>query len=192
MSTPQDTPTGANLLQPEESREHELRVADAAVVLTTRRLLVIREQASPRVRAVDRANLGEVRTRTASERDHLTLSVQWAGLALVLLGAWWAMPLEAFLQPVAAPPEVGFDRLFAAVNTLAAALRFLDEAFLAAGLLALGWAVLRVGRYLVGRQRVLELTVAGEEPIVFPASADDETVARLRQLVASASTPGDD
>lgn len=182
----------ADLLYDDESRVDSLRVVDARVVLTTRRLLVVRERASPRVRAVDRANLGTVRTRTTSDRAHLLLAAQWVGLGLFLLAAWRIVPLGEFVRPIDPPPGVGFDGLFAAVNALVALLAFLDEAFLAAGVLALVWAVGRVGRYLSGRERVLEVTVAGESPITLPATASEETVDRLRTLVSSPASPGRD
>lgn len=192
MPGPDNEGTIADLLYADESRVERLRVGDATVVLTTRRLLVVRDRTEGGLRAVDRANLGEVRTRTASDRGHLLLSVQWAGLGLFLLAAWWTVPLGEFVRPVDPPPDVGFESVFAAVNAIVSLLAFLDEAFLAAGVLAVGWAIVRVGRYFRGRKRVLEVTVAGESPISLPATADDETVDRLRTLVASAtSTRGD-
>lgn len=182
-----DDGTVADLLHDDESRVDGVRVADADVVLTNRRLLVVREQATPRVRAVDRTNLREVRTRTLSERGHLVSAVVWAGLGLFLLGAWLTVPFGALVRPVEPPSGVGFGGLFAAVNAVIALFALLDEAFLAVGVLALGWALLRVVRYVAGRDRVLEVTVAGESPITLPATADDETVDRLRTLVSTAT-----
>lgn len=172
-----------------ESAVGSVRVGDARVVLTTRRLLVIRERTSPRVRAVDRANLGDVRVRSRSDRGSLLVAAQWAGLGAFLLAAWWTVPLEGFVRPVERPPDVGFEGLFAAVNALVAALAFLDEAFLAAGALALGWAVVRLVGYLRGRERVVEVGVAGGDPVTLPPT-DGETVERLRALLSDPASTG--
>lgn len=177
----------ADLLYEGEQQVDERRVADARVVLTSHRLLVFREQGSPRLRAVDRPNLGEVRTRTESERGHLLSAVQWVLLGGFLLAAWRFVPFGGLVRPVEAPPGTGFGGLFETVNELVSLLAYLDEAFLAAGALALAWAVVRVGLYLWGRERALELTVAGEEPIRFPGGATDEGTDHLRSLVREAT-----
>lgn len=185
----------ADLLYDGEQQVDERRVADARVVLTSHRLLVVRERGSPRLRAVDRPNLGEVRTRTESERGHLLSALQWVLLGGFLLAAWRFVPFGGLVRPVEAPPGTGFGDLFETVNALVALLAYLDEAFLAAGALALAWAVVRVALYLHGRERALELTVSGEEPIRFPGGATDEGAEHLRSLVrqatpASSSDPG--
>lgn len=177
----------ADLLYEGEQQVDERRVADARVVLTSHRLLVVREQGSPRLRAVDRPNLGEVRTRTESERGHLLSAVQWVLLGGFLLAAWRFVPFGGLVRPVEAPAGTGFGGLFETVNALVALLAYLDEAFLAAGALALAWAVVRVVLYLRGRERFLELTVAGGEPVRFPGGATDEEIDHLRSLVRQAT-----
>jgi len=181
-----------DLLYEGEQQVDERRVADARVVLTSHRLLVFREQGSPRIRAVDRPNLGEVRMRTESERGHLLSAVQWVLLGGFLLAAWRFVPFDGLVRPVEAPPGTGFGGLFETVNELVSLLAYLDEAFLAAGALALAWAVVRVALYLRGRERALELTVAGEEPIRFPGGATDEGAEHLRTLVRQATPSGSD
>lgn len=179
-------PDVADVLEEGERRVDEVRVGDARVVLTDRRLVVFREAVSPSIRAVDRVNLGDVNNRTKSTPGHLLSAVQWAILGGFLLAAWRLVPFGALVRPVDPPEGTGFGELFEAVNTIVRLMAFLDEAFLAAGVLALAWGAVRVGRYLYGRTRVLEVTVAGEEPITFTDDVGNESMERLRTLVRQA------
>lgn len=170
------------LLQPGEERSDELCVLNARLVLTDRRLLVIREHDDPPVRAVDRTNLGRVRSRTVSDRHHLASAVQWGGLGVFLLAAWRFVPFEGLDRPVDPPPGAGFQELFETVNTVVAIAGFVDEAFLLVGGLALGWTLARLGLYIRGRQRVLEVSVAGGDSIRLQGPSEEAT-GRLRTFL---------
>jgi hypothetical protein len=63
----------------------------------------------------------------------------------------------------------------------------LDEAFLVGGVVALGWAGLRVAQYVRSRTRALEITVAGADPVRLPVPGSDRPVERLRDLLATES-----
>jgi hypothetical protein len=170
------------MLQSGERRRGTVAVADATLVVTDRRLLVLREEGTPRQRAVDRANVGEIRVRTESDRGPLWLALQWAVLGVALVAAWAVVPFEGLVRPVSAPAGTGFEGLFALVNDLVGLFALLDEAFLLGGAAALGWGAVRLAEYALDRGRFLELTVTGADPIRLPAPADDTAVARLREL----------
>lgn len=185
----QPGPFAAHLREGERLTD-EFRVGSATVGVTDRRLLVAREGGTPAVRAVDRTNVGSVRQRTLSDRGRLLSAFPWAGLGAFLLAAWRFAPLEGFLAPVEAPPGTGFEGLFETVNTLVELLGYLDEAFLAVGLLAFAWAGFRVVGYLRERRTVLEVAVAGADPIRLPVPDDPTAVDRLRGAVSAPSVDG--
>jgi len=170
------------MLQSGERRQGTVTVADASLVVTDRRLLVVREQGTPRQRAIDRANVGEIRVRTTSDRGPLWLALQWAVLGGVLLAAWRVVPFEGLVRPIDPRPGTGLEGLFALANELVGLFALLDEAFLLGGALALGWGAVRLAEYVVGRERHLEVAVTGADPVRLPAPDDDDAVERLREL----------
>lgn len=174
-----------DLLHPDETQVDEVWIDDSQLLLTDRRLLVRRAAGEPVLRAIDRVNLGPVETRTVSERAHLRLAAQWGTFGAGMLTAWWFVPFEGLARPVD-PPAVEFQALYAAVNTLASMLAYVDEAFLATALLAIGWAVGRSALYLRGRNRVVEVAVAGGDPLRFPAQ--DSTADQLHGLLGAETT----
>jgi len=157
-------------------------VGAGTVGVTDQRVLVSRQNGN--VRAVDRTNVRAVRERAVSERGRLVSAVQWGALGGFLLFARRVAPLEGFVTGVDPPPDVGFERLFAAVNRLLAALQYLEEAFLVVALLALAWAARQLVRYVVARRRVLEVTVVGEEPARLPAPEDPDAVDRIQEALS--------
>lgn len=80
--------------------------------------------------------------------------------------------------------DVGFERLFTAVNRLLAALQYLEEGVLVVALLALAWATGQLVRYVVARRRVLEVTIVGEEPARLPAPEDPDALDRLQEALS--------
>jgi hypothetical protein len=157
-------------------------VGTGTVGVTDQRVLVSRK--SGNVRAVDRTNVRSVRERTISERGSLFSAVQWAVLGGFLLLARRVAPLDALAVTVDRPPDVGFGRLFEAVNQLLGALEYLELAFLVAGLITLAWSARRLVGYVRGRRRVLEVTVVGADPARVPAPEDPGAVDRLQEALS--------
>jgi NADPH-dependent 2,4-dienoyl-CoA reductase/sulfur reductase-like enzyme len=52
---------------------------------------------------------------------------------------------------------------------------------------ALGWAGVRVAQYVRSRNRALEITVAGADPVRLPIPGSDRPVERLQDLLATES-----
>lgn len=165
----------------DETVVEEFRVGTAVVGVTDLRLLV-RQNGS--VRAVDLTNVRQVHRRTLENRRRLLAAIQWGLLGAFLLAAWRYAPLGALVAPVEQPPGAGFDQFYAAVNTLVDALRYLDEAFLLVAILSIGWAARQVVGYGLGRDRVLEVTVAGADPVHLPVPDDTTVTDRLRGAVS--------
>lgn len=157
-------------------------VGTGTVGVTDQRVLVSRQNGT--VRAVDRTNVRAVRERTVSERGRLMSAVQWGALGGFLLFARRVAPLEGFVTEVERPPDVGFERLFTAVNRLLAALQYLEEAFLVVALLVLAWGTRQLVRYVVSRRRVLEVTIVSEEPARLPAPEDPDAADRLQEALS--------
>lgn len=164
-------------------------VDETAIGVTDERLLVHRNGVT---RAVDLTNVREVRQLTRQDRGHLLSALQWGGLAVFLLAAWRFAPLEGLVAPVEAPPGGGFERLYATVATLVDLLGYVDEAFLVVALLAVGWAGWQVASYLRGREELLEVTVAGADPIQLSPPRDLTAVDRLRGAIDARSDDATD
>jgi len=176
-------------LRDDETLTETVQVGAAAIGVTDRRLLVRQETG---IRAVDRTNVRTVRRRTLQDRGRLSTALQWGGLAAVLLAARAFAPLESLVAPVEPPPGGGFEALYEAVGVLVDGLRFLEEAFLAVAVLALGWAGWRLVTFYRTREHVLEITVAGGDPVRLPPPGDPTDVDRLRGAVAAPSRAGTD
>ncbi|PSP67810.1 hypothetical protein BRC85_04595 [Halobacteriales archaeon QS_1_69_70] len=176
-------------LQDGETLTETVQVGAAAVGVTDRRLLV-RQGAN--LRAVDLTNVRAVRRRTLQDRGRLSAALQWGGLAAVLIVARAFAPLESLVAPVEPPPDGGFDALYAAVAVLVNALRYLDEAFLAVAILSIALAGWHLVAFYRTREDVLEVTVAGGDPVRLPSPGDPTDVDRLRGAVGARSRAGTD
>lgn len=165
-----------------ETVTEEFRVGSAVVGVTDQRLLVRHDG---QIRAVDLTNVREVGDRTLSDRRRILTAIQWVALGAFLLIAWWFAPLDGFVAPVDQAPGGAFRDLYAAVNALVDALRYVDEAFLVVAVLSFGWAGWQLVQYGRGRRRVLEVTVAGAAPVHLPRPADSTATDRLRGAVSA-------
>ena len=172
-----------------ETLTEAVRVGAAALGVTDRRLLV-RQDAE--IRAVDLTNVRAVGQRTLQHRGRLSAALQWGGLAGVLVVARAFAPLEGLVAPVEPPPGGGFEALYAAVAVLVDAFRYLDEAFLAVALLAIAWAGWQLVAFYRTREHVLEITVAGGNPVRLPPPGDPTDVDRLRGAVGARSRASTD
>ena len=175
----------------EELREVAV-VRSGAVGLTSHRVLVLRPDGpGARFRAVDRPNVTGIAVRTSGPTAHRDRAVTAAVAAGVLLVAGSLIDLGGFVEPVAAPEGMGIGGLLTLVDVLIAALGLLDEALLLIGLGALLWALGFLALYLRGRDRVLEITVAGDDPVRLPVAAGETTAAdRLQGAMGARPSPG--
>ena len=183
-----EAPLAADL-RDDETLDDAFHVGDATVGVTDRRLLV---RQAGRTRAVDLTNVRRVRERTRQDRRRLVPCLQWVLVAAVLLGAWLFVPLENVSGTVVGTPGGDFVDFYNAVRTLVDLLEYVDEAFLVVGILALGSAGWRLVSFLRDRETVLEVTVAGADPVHLPLPADPTAVDRLRGAVGARSGTGTD
>ena len=172
----------AHLLSDERLLE-ERRVAGAVVGVTDRRLVVCSTDGTGDIRAVDRTSVRAVEFRSSNDRDQLLSAALWAGLGVFLLVGGGYLPSGGLFRPVDPPSAVGFDGLFEVVNRSIALLSYLDTAFLAVAALSFVWAGYRLLRYVRSRENVLEVAVAGGEPIRVPAPDSPEQAAELRLML---------
>ena len=176
-------------LRDDETLTETVQIGAAAVGVTNRRLLV-RQGAN--LRAVDLTNVRAVRRRTLQDRGRLSAALQWGGLAAVLVAARVFAPLEALVVPLEPPPGGGFEVLYEAVAVLVNALRYLDEAFLAVAILSIALAGWHLVAFYRTREDVLEVTVAGGNPVRLPSPGNPTDVDRLRGAVGARSRAGTD
>lgn len=175
-----DEPEG--LLQDGERRLDEVSIRDAQVTVTDRRLIAITPGRDPPRRAIDRANVTAIGVRTRRTGGSLWVAGQWALLGILLVAVPRFIAFEGLVRPVEPRPGSSLSGIFELANAITGAFALLDEAFLVVGALALAWAAWRLVGYLRARERNLEVTVAGGEPLFLPVPATDEPVERLRTL----------
>lgn len=167
----------------------ELLAAEAvergAVGVTSHRVLALTpDGAGPRFRAVDRPNVTDIGVRSSGPTDHRARGAQAGVAALALLVAGAVIDLGGLVTPVEPPTGVGVGGLIALVNALLGALALVDEALTLLGLVALVVALASLGWYRSQRERVLEVGVAGGDPVRVPVGRNERTAAdRLVQAL---------
>ena len=169
-------------------------VDGGAAGVTTHRLLVHRPDADgARFVAVDRPNVAGVAARTSGPTAHRDRAVTAAVAGGVLLVAGTVVDVGGLVEPVSAPEGMGIGGLLAAVEVMVAVLGLLDEALLLFGVGALLWALVSLVRFVRGRERVVEVAVAGDDPVRLPVAGREGAVAqRLRTALDEPGPAGDD
>lgn len=155
--------------------EHVLdtvRVGDAALAVTTHRLLTLAApdadsvaDDSARFRAVHLPNVRGVDVGATGTTAHAYRAARYGVYALVLLVASTIVNLEGAIQPVDAPSGTGLGGIVGFASLASRALGALDDVLLVLGLLALLVALAFGAYYARGRQRFLEVDVAGADSV---------------------------
>lgn len=157
-------------------------VGDATLVLTSHRLLVVRPAGDPRFRAVDRPNVLGVARGTTSDAWALTVAVQALALGAVLAVGGSAVSLDGLAGSVEAPSDTGMDGVFATVDWLLTLLSLLDDALLVGGALVLAGGLALLGWWVRTRERVLVVSVSGDDDVRL-SLPDDDALDRVRRLL---------
>lgn len=167
-------------------------IGSGVVGVTTHRLLVLTPDGpGARFRAVDRPNVTGVAVKTDGPTSHRDRGAQAGvvGIGLLLAGAF--IDLGGLINPVESPSGVGIGGILSLIDVLIAALDLVDEALTIMGLLAVVVALGSLAWYLRGRERVLEIAVAGRDPYRVPIARTDSPAAeRLEAALEEAATPG--
>lgn len=161
----------------------EAPVGDAQIAVTSHRVLALSPNGDvPRFQALDRPNVAGVGVRTGGETEDLLGAVRFGVYAAILLGAGALLDFEGIIGPVEAPSGVGIGGVMSLLDTITRLLAMLDEGLLVGGLLLLMVSLFYVSQYLSGRQRYLEVSSHGDEPVRIPIGKHIPTGAAIDRL----------
>lgn len=181
-------PAFTRYLDAGESLIDTIALGSTRLGVTTHRVIILDHDGDgATVQTVLRPNVTDVTMRTRGSPAHGHRAAHAAVSASVLLGAGWAIDLDGLNEPIAAPAGIGITEVIDLANTLFGLIALIDDAFLLAGLLALGPTVISASRYLSTRTHVLEITIAGDDPVRIPTRGDTAAATRLQTAVEKTS-----
>ena len=185
------------LLYDGEDVQERVAFDDAAVVVTSHRLLVFTpDDDGANFQQVDRPNVEGVSTGAQSEANLLERGLRYGLIGAVLLVAGFFINLDGLLGGVSltggSSSELGLGGIMGTLQGMLNLLTRLDELLQLFGALALLLAVVLLGVYWYTREETLVIEVAGGDDIHLPRppGADDHR-SRL-ELAIAPETTGDE
>lgn len=182
-----------DLLYDGESVREEVTVGSGGVVVTTHRVLAFTpDRDGSNYRAVDRPNVDGAGFETSGELPFLFQAVKAIVIGLVLLAAGMTVNLEGLVSGISldsggAAGAVGLGQMMGLMQTMLSLLAQLDDIMRLFGGLALAFGAVVLAVYLWSRERLLVISVAGEDDIELTAPDDDSVRDRLERALI----PGD-
>lgn len=181
------------LLYDGESVREEVTVGSGGVVVTTHRVLAFTpDREGSNYRAVDRPDVDGIGFETSGELPFLLKSVKAIVIGLVLLAAGMTVNLEGVVSGIdmssgGTAGAVGLGQMMGLMQTMLSLLAQLDGIMRLFGGLALAFGTVVLAVYLWSRERLLVISVAGEDDIQLTAPEDDGVLNRLERALI----PGD-
>jgi hypothetical protein len=181
------------LLYDGESVREEVRVGPGGVVVTSHRVLAFTpDREGSNYRAVDRPNVDGVDFETSGELPFLLQAVKAIVVGLVLLVAGMTVSLDGMVSSIdldsaGTAGAVGLGQMMGLLQTMLTLLAQLDDLMRLFGGLALAFGAVVLAVYLWSRERLLVISVAGDDDIELTAPEDDGVLDRLERALL----PGD-
>lgn len=190
------TQRAADLLYDGESVEAEVRVGAGGVMVTSHRVLAFTpDREGSNYRQVDRPNVDGVTLTASGEFSFLERAIESILLGFVLVGAGMTVSLDGMVEGVSLDSTgagtAGLGRMMGLLQTLLSLLGQLDDLMRIFGAVALGFGVIVLAVYLRSRERLLVISVAGEDDIELAAPDDDGIPDRLRSALVPGDAPPD-
>lgn len=182
-----------DLLYDGESVEADVPLGEGGLVVTSHRVLAFTpDREGANYRAVDRPNVDGVAVETSGEWQFLEQGVKALVVGLALVVAGQTISLDSLVSDISltdtgATGSVGLGGMMGLLQSMLTLLAQLDDLLRLFGGLALAFSVVVLGVYLWSRERLLVLSVAGDEDVELTAP-DDEGVVEEIEL---ALLPGD-
>ncbi|MFB6222273.1 MAG: hypothetical protein ABEH86_01195 [Haloarcula sp.] len=186
------------LLYDGEEVEEEVRLDSGAVVVTSHRVLVFTpDRDGANYRQVDRPNADGVAVTTSGNWDFLELGVKALVIGVVLVGAGMTVSLDGLVGNVSldsggAASAVGIGGMIGMLQTMLTLMAQLDDLMRLFGGLALAFAVVVLGVYLLSRDRLLVVQVAGDDDIELAAPNDERVVEQIETAIIPGAPSADE
>ena len=163
-----------DLLYDGETVEATVDLDANRVVVTSHRVLAITPEGDgENFRQVDRPNVDDVRAGSDGDEDLLYRALRTGIYGVLMLAVGLTVDVESFLPTTSIDTEgagqIGVGGIFETMNQFLQLIGKLDELLQAFGALALLLVTVFLGAYLLTRDRVLVVEVAGNENILVPA-----------------------
>ena len=194
-----------DLLYEGESVRETVPVGAGGVVVTSHRLLAFTpDREGANYRQVDRPNVEGATCRTSGEFQFLQQAVKALVVGAVLVAAGMTVNLEGMVSGISldsggAASAVGIGGMLGLLQSMLSLLAQLDDLLRIFGGLALAFGAVVLAVYLWSRERMLVISVAGDEDIELSAPDDEGVVEQLQAAVVpggggetAPSPPGDD
>lgn len=148
---------------------------EGGVVVTSHRVLALTPGVEgANYRPIERPNVTGLRRGASGRERWLLAGLKALSVGLALLAGGVVVDLGGVLGAVevgSTARSTGLGGLLRAVSLVRTALSLLDEALLVSGALATLVGACAVGAYLLTRERLVYLEVAGDEDVPLPAGA---------------------
>jgi hypothetical protein len=170
-----------DLLYAGEEIDERVEFGDDEVVVTTHRVIALTPSTDgKRYRALDRPNVTGAATDVDADRGHLKTAASVGVLAALLLAFDLAVDLQGLLGVAPSDAPAAASGALSTVETVLAAIDLLVTLSWAVPALV---AVAYVAQYLLGRNQVIRLSVAGEADVLIPVG-EDPAVDRIDDALA--------
>lgn len=186
-----------DLLFDGESVDRKIAVGDNEVVVTSHRLLAFTPDGDgENYRTADLPNVDDVRAGHVGEDNLVVHAVKLFLYGVVFLGVGFLfnfdeiIPLDAFDDAGEGAGQLGIGGLFGMMRQLLELIAMIDDVSRALGALFMLFGAFVVMVYLLTRERVLVVSVAGDEGNIAvppgenaPENAVDDAVAELERVL---------
>lgn len=171
-----------------ESVDAAIQLDDATVGVSSHRILAYRPDGDgPALQTAHRANVTDITLATSGATTAGYRAVRFGVYTLILGAAGSLIELDSIMEPVSAPTGMGMGSAVALLNLVVRLIGYFDEVLLFASLATAAVTLFFIARYLNSRNRVLEITRAGGEPLRIPLTTHNQ--AAVDHLAAPLTSP---
>ncbi len=161
-----------------ESLDAAVQLDNATIGVSSHRVLAYRPDGDgPVLQTAHRANVRDIAVSTAGTTTAGYRAVRFGVYTLILVAAGSLIELDTIMEPVSAPTGMGMGGAVSLLNLVVRLIGYVDEALLFAGFATAVVTVFFVARYLNSRDRVLEITRAGDDPLRIPITSRGQSAA---------------
>lgn len=172
-----------------ESIRETIHVRSGAIIVTSHRVLTFTpDRDGPNYRHVDRPNVDGAEISSKGNMGFLERAIKALVVGGVLLAAGLTINLDSLVSGVSldggtATGQVGMGGMMGLLQSTLTLLARLDELLVVFGALAVAFGIIVLGVYIWSRERLLVISIAGDDDIELAAPDDDSGIQRLQEAL---------